>query len=79
MLADYDSKKIFVCWGSEKDKRHDDEIRRIWKGWEVNRQTDGLIFHFEYTKRDKSVVEMTSEQFEMYWQKNRLFEFDPEK
>ncbi len=79
MLADYDSKKIFVCWGSEKDKRHDDEIRRIWKGWEVNRQTDGLIFHFEYTKRDKSVIEMTSEQFEMYWQKNRLFEFDPEK
>jgi len=79
LLVDYDTKKIFVCWGADTDSRYDDEVRRIWKGWEVQRQTDGLIFHFFYTNSDKSIIELTDEQFEEYCQKNRLFEFAPEK
>lgn len=78
LLVDYDTKKIFICWGGGTDDRHDDEVRNIWKGWELFRQTDGLIFHFEYTKRDKSLVEMTDEQFEDYCQKYKLLEFNTE-
>lgn len=75
LLVDYDNKKLFICWGVDTDDRHDEEVRRIWKGWKVFRQTDGLIFHFDYTKRDKSVIEMTDEQFEVYSQENKLFEY----
>lgn len=75
LLVDYDTKRIFVCWGADTDGRHDDEVRNIWRGWDVQRQTDGLIFHFDYTNRDKSVVELTDEQFEEYCLKNKLFEF----
>ena len=79
LLIDYDTKKIFVCWGSYTDNRHDIKIREIWKGWTVQRQTDGLIFHFDYTNRDKSLVEMTDKQFKEYCLKYNLFEFDPDK
>ncbi|MCB0512698.1 MAG: hypothetical protein KDC60_04610 [Bacteroidetes bacterium] len=75
LLVDYDTRKIFVCWGGDTDNRHDDKVREIWKGWEVQRQTDGLIFHFDYTNRDRTIIEMTDEQFEEY----NLFEFDPKK
>lgn len=75
LLVDYDTSKIFVCWGGDTDNRHDDKVREIWKGWEVQRQTDGLIFHFDYTNRDRTIIEMTDEQFEEY----NLFEFDPKK
>lgn len=77
LLVDYDKKKIFVCWGVDTDDRHVDEIRKIWKGWEVHKQTEGLIFHFDYTNRDRSAVEFTEEQFEKYCQDNKLFEFKP--
>lgn len=79
LLVDYDTRKIFVCWDGDRDSRHDDKIKEIWKDWQVQRQTEGLIFHFDYTNRDRTVVEMTDEQFEEYIQKNNLFEFDPEK
>lgn len=79
LLVDYDNKKIFVCWGGETDERHDDEVRKIWKNWEIFRQTDGLIFHFDYTNRDKSIIEMTDEQFESYCQEHKLFEFNIEE
>lgn len=75
LLVDYDTRKIFVCWGGDTDNRHDDKVREIWKGWEVQRQTDGLIFHFDYTNRDRTIIEMTDEQLEEY----NLFEFDPKK
>lgn len=79
LLVDYDTKKIFVCWGGNADDRHLEELRKIWSGWEVYRQTDGLIFHFTYTNRDKALVEMTDEQFENYCQEHNLFEFNPDK
>lgn len=79
LLVDYDTKRIFICWGGDTDDRHDEEVRRIWKGWEVFRQSEGLIFHFEYTKRDKSIVEMTDDQFEKYCHEHKLFEFKMEE
>ena len=79
LLVDYDTKKIFVCWGVDTDNRHIDEVKRIWKDWDVYRQTEGLTFHFDYTNRDKSIIEMTDEQFEKYCKENKIFEFDAEK
>lgn len=79
LLVDYDTRKVFVCWGGDTDSRHDEKIEEIWKGWKVQRQTDGLIFHFDYTNRDRKIVEMTDEQFEKYSQEFNLFDFDPNK
>lgn len=79
LLVDYDTRKIFVCWGKDTDSRHDEKIKEIWKGWQVQRQVDGLIFHFDYTNRDKTIVEMTDEQFEKYIKDNNLYEFDQKK
>lgn len=76
LLVDYDTQKIFVCWGGGADERHDDEVRKIWTGWEVHRQTEGLIFHFDYTNRDKSIVEMTDKQFQQYCEEVKLFELN---
>jgi len=75
LLVDYDSKKLFVCWGSDADSRHDDEVRRLWPGWEVVRQIEGLIFHFDYTGRDRSIVEMTDKQFELYREEYMNYDF----
>ncbi len=76
LLVDYDTRKLFVCWGAAADRRHDDEVKRIWNGWDVYRQNEGLTFHFDYTSRDKSVIEMTDAQFEKYCKENKLLEFD---
>jgi hypothetical protein len=75
LLIDYDTKKIFVCWGGDTDIRHDDEVKKIWNGWNVSRQTEGLTFHFDYTNRDKSIIEMTDEQFKKYCKEYKLFEY----
>ena len=79
----HDMKNIFLQqesfmgdYGNDTDDRHDDKVRKIWNDWEVYRQNEGLIFHFDYTKRDKSIVEMTNEQFEKYCRENKLFEFN---
>lgn len=79
LLIDYDTKKIFVCWSMDESYKHEDEIRRIWKGWEVQRQHDGLIFHFDYTKRDRSIVEISEEEFNEYAKSTNLFVFKPQK
>ena len=79
LLVDYDTNKIFVCWGGTTDNRYDDGIRKIWQGWEVYRQTEGLPFHFSYTNRDESIIAMTDEQFKNYCTENKLFEFYVEK
>lgn len=76
LLVDYNKRILFVCWGEDKDSRHDIEIKEIWKGWQVQRQADGLLFHFDYTNRDRKVVEMTDEQFEVYAQEHNLFKLD---
>lgn len=77
LLVDYDNKKLFVCWGCDFDDRYIEEIGRIWIGWEVQRQKEGLPFHFTYTHRDPSIVEMTDKQFEDYCTAVNLLEFDP--
>jgi hypothetical protein len=40
-----------------------DHISEIWEGWKVQRQMEGLLFHFAYTRRDPGPVEMTEEAF----------------
>lgn len=72
LLLDYDSKKLFVCWGIDRDDRFLRLIEELWNGWKVIRQNQGLVFHFDYTNRDRTIVEMTGEQFDSY----KLFEFE---
>lgn len=67
LLIDYDSRCLYVCWGGHSDHRALEEVARIWKGWEVDRQYDGLRFHFLYTGRDPSVIECTMDKFLAYW------------
>lgn len=75
LLFDFDKKSLFICtWGY--DHRFIDEVKRIWPDWDVQWQTLGLLFHFEYTHRDKSVVEMTDEQFLEFYIENKLYEFN---
>lgn len=76
LLVDYDTKKIVVCWGQVTDSRYEDKVKKIWSGWKVLRQTEGLTFHFDYTNRDKSIIEMTDKQFEKYCEAHNLVEFN---
>lgn len=66
MLADYDNKKIYVCWGCDADDRHVEAIEDYWPGWQAERQTEGLLFHFRYTNRDYSLVEITDEYYKNF-------------
>lgn len=76
LLVDYNNKKIFVCWGWGKDDRYIETIQKYWSGWQVHRQTEGLVFHFDYTNRDRNVVEFTDEMFEQYIEDCVLFDFE---
>lgn len=76
LLVDYDHRKLFVCWGVNRDPRIMDHISEIWEGWEVQRQLEGLLFHFAYTNRDPSPVEMTEEAFQKYCEEDKLLVFE---
>jgi hypothetical protein len=76
ILADYDTRKLFVCWGTSKDDRHLQTLDQSWTDWEVHQQTEGLIFHFDYIHRDRSLVEMTDEAFDAYCQTYKQLEFN---
>jgi hypothetical protein len=74
LLADYNHKKLFVCWGRPYDDRCIQRTEEFWKGWEVIRQEDGLIFNFIHTNRDTTPIEMTDEEFDN--SRRNFFDFD---
>ncbi len=63
LLIDYDTKQIYACWSDEVDDRHIDAIIEIWEGWTAKRQTKGVSFNFEYTKREKAYTKITEKEF----------------
>ncbi len=75
LLVDYDNRKMFICWGEYMDSRYEVEASKIWKGWEVSRQNDGLMFNFEYTQRDKSIIEFSESDFKLFVEKYAVLEF----
>lgn len=63
LLVDYDHKKLFVSWEMPTKSATDRKVGNYWPGWEVIRNLDGTVFHFDYTNRDRSIIEITDEEF----------------
>jgi hypothetical protein len=66
LLLDYDQNKMLVSKFDNPDDRYLDFVRNSgkWQNWQIEWQTEGLIFHFHYTNRDASIIEYTAEDFE---------------
>lgn len=75
LLVDYNNKRLSVYWNEDVDFRHINRLKDIWKGWNCQRQTQGVIFNFEYTKRKDIYHEITQQEFNEYIKKWKLLEY----
>lgn len=73
ILVDYDLKKIFTYWSWAYDDRHLTEGEKIWSGWEIIRQEEGVPFNFAYTKRAHSYKKTGRKELEDYIEEFDLF------
>lgn len=62
MLMDFDAKLIYLS-DSIINEIFLDIVKNKWQGWSINLQDKGILFHFEYTKRDDSLIKLSEEEF----------------